>query len=97
MVQIWDFSRSVSVHFGSPNQSVLKLILKVPDLSHLWQIRLNLDAKFDIPGTVLMGLTHRVFIYLLIMEKNHWLISLAFLLDLNISSLGSYLESTCRA
>ena len=28
MGQIWDFLRSVSVHFGSPSQNVLKLILK---------------------------------------------------------------------
>ena len=26
--QIWDFLRSVSVHFGAPRQNVLKLILK---------------------------------------------------------------------
>ena len=30
MGQIWDFLRSVSVHFGSPSQNVLKLILKRP-------------------------------------------------------------------
>ena len=30
MGQIWDFLRSVSVHFGSPSQNVLKLILKSP-------------------------------------------------------------------
>ena len=30
MEQIWDFLRSVSVHFGSPSQNVLKLILKSP-------------------------------------------------------------------
>ena len=50
MGQIWDFFRSVSVHFGfvqtihipviiqadfvDTSQNVLKLILKVPDLSH---------------------------------------------------------------
>ena len=28
MRQIWDFLRSVSVHFGSSSQNVLKLILK---------------------------------------------------------------------
>ena len=39
MVQIWEFLRSVSVHFGSP-------ILK----SHFGLIWLNLDAKFDILG-----------------------------------------------
>ena len=32
MGQIWDFLRSVSVHFGSPSQNVLKLILKSPRL-----------------------------------------------------------------
>ena len=30
--------------------NLLKLILKVPDLSHLGPIWPNLDAKFDIPG-----------------------------------------------
>ena len=30
MGQIWDFLRSVSVHFGSLSQNVLKLILKSP-------------------------------------------------------------------
>ena len=30
--QIWDFLRSVSVHFGSPSQNILKLILKSPRL-----------------------------------------------------------------
>ena len=30
MGKIWDFLRSVSVHFGSPSQNVLKLILKSP-------------------------------------------------------------------
>ena len=30
MGQIWDFLRSVSVHFGAPRQNVLKLILKSP-------------------------------------------------------------------
>ena len=30
MGQIWDFSRSVSVHFGAPRQNVLNLILKSP-------------------------------------------------------------------
>ena len=30
MGQIWDFLRSVSVHFGSASQNVLKLILKSP-------------------------------------------------------------------
>ena len=38
MGQIWDFLRSVSVHFGSSSQNVLKLILKFPDLSHLGPI-----------------------------------------------------------
>ena len=28
--KIWDFLRSVSVHFGSPRQNVMKLILKSP-------------------------------------------------------------------
>ena len=28
--QIWDFLRSVSVHFGAPRQNELKLILKSP-------------------------------------------------------------------
>ena len=28
MGQIWDFITSVSVHFGTPSQNVLKLILK---------------------------------------------------------------------
>ena len=32
MGQIWDFLRSVSVHFGSPIQNVLKLIFKIPRL-----------------------------------------------------------------
>ena len=31
--QIWDFLRSVSVHYGAPRQNVQKLILKIPDLS----------------------------------------------------------------
>ena len=35
MGQIWDFLRSVSVHFGLASQNILKRILKVPDLSHL--------------------------------------------------------------
>ena len=30
MRQIWDFFRTVSVHFGAPRQNVLKLILKSP-------------------------------------------------------------------
>ena len=30
MGQIWDFLRSVSVHFGSPSQNVLKIIFKSP-------------------------------------------------------------------
>ena len=30
MGQIWDFLRSVSVHFGAPRQNVLKLILTSP-------------------------------------------------------------------
>ena len=30
MGQIWDFLRSVSVHFGAPRQNVLNLILKSP-------------------------------------------------------------------
>ena len=30
MGQIWDFLRSVLVHFGSTSQNVLKLILKSP-------------------------------------------------------------------
>ena len=35
MGQIRDFLRSVSVHFGSASQNLIKLILKVTDLSHL--------------------------------------------------------------
>ena len=30
MGQIWDFLRSVSVHFGAVRQNVLKLVLKSP-------------------------------------------------------------------
>ena len=47
MEQIWDFLRSVSVHFGSPSQNVLKLILKspifVPFGANLTQFVTNLD------------------------------------------------------
>ena len=42
MGQIWGFLRSVSVHFGSPSQNVLKLILKSPRFSHLRPIWPNL-------------------------------------------------------
>ena len=35
MGQIWDFLRSVSVHFGAGRQNALKLILKSPTMSHL--------------------------------------------------------------
>ena len=38
MGQIWDFLRSVSVHFGSMSLNVLKLILKNPRFDHLWPI-----------------------------------------------------------
>ena len=34
---VLDFLRSVSVDFDSPNKNIRKLILKVPDLSHLTQ------------------------------------------------------------
>ena len=44
MGQIWDFLRSVSVHFGAPRQNVLKLILKSPRFVPFGP---NLDAKFD--------------------------------------------------
>ena len=47
MGQIWGLLRSVSVHFGSPSQNVLKLILKsprfVPFCANLTQIRSQLD------------------------------------------------------
>ena len=34
--QIWNFLRSVSVHFGSASQNVLKLILKSPRFVFIW-------------------------------------------------------------
>ena len=57
--QIWDFLRSVSIHFGSPSQNVLKLILKSPrfvsfgaDLTQfgcqIWHLWGNIH-KFDTP------------------------------------------------
>ena len=47
----WDFLISVSIHFVSPSQNVLKLILKSPKfLSLLCLISPNLDAKFDNRG-----------------------------------------------
>ena len=36
MGQIWDFLRSVSVHFGSASQNVLKLILESPIFVQFW-------------------------------------------------------------
>ena len=36
MRQIWDLLRSVSVHFGSPSQIVLKLILKNFQICPIW-------------------------------------------------------------
>ena len=42
MGEMWDFLRSVSVHFGSPSQNVLKLILKshtIRQFPHLGSIR----------------------------------------------------------
>ena len=49
MGQVWDFLRSVSVHFGSPIQNVLKLILKVPNLSHLVPIWPNYEPDSETP------------------------------------------------
>ena len=52
MGQMWDFLISVSVHFGSQSQNVLKLILKSPRfVPFFWPILHNLDATFDIPGS----------------------------------------------
>ena len=47
MGQILDFLRSVSVHFGSASQNVLKMIFKSP---RFVLFGANLDAKFDILG-----------------------------------------------
>ena len=51
----WDksgtFLRSVSVHFGSASQNVLKRILIVPDVSNLEANLTQLKDKFDIPDT----------------------------------------------
>ena len=44
LAQIWDFLRSVSVHFGSASQNVLKLILKSPRFVLFWTNLTNLDA-----------------------------------------------------
>ena len=68
MGQIWDFLRSVSVHFGSPSQNVLKLILKSPKfvtfVANLTQFGaisntpvLNSKFLIDETGTVLSGLS----------------------------------------
>ena len=47
MGQILDFLRSVSVHFGSASQNVLKVIFKK---SQVRPILPNLDVIFDIAG-----------------------------------------------
>ena len=63
MGQIWDFLRSVSVHFGSASQNVLKLIF--PDLSHMVLVWPNLDDKFDIPYLVISCKSHlSLFVFL---------------------------------
>ena len=62
MGQIWDFLRSVSVHFGSPSQNVLKLILKshrfVPFGTNLTQFGFNPDIPMaQCAGVVVISLT----------------------------------------
>ena len=51
MGQIWDFLRSVSVHFGSLSQNVLKLILKSHRFVPIGANLTYLNAIFDIPVT----------------------------------------------
>ena len=48
--QIWDFLRSVSVHFGSPSQNVLKLILKRPRFVPFWAYLTQFGANQPSPG-----------------------------------------------
>ena len=50
MGQIWDFLRSVSVHFGARAKMHWNWSLKFPDLSHLGPNWPYLDAKFDVPA-----------------------------------------------
>ena len=59
MRQILDFSRSDSVHFGSPSQNVLKLILKSPrsvpfgaNLTHLGSILYSPAYRVGTEGRV---------------------------------------------
>ena len=48
MGQMWDFLRSISVHFGSQSQNVLKLILKSPTFVRFWANLTKFDANIDI-------------------------------------------------
>ena len=50
MGQIWDFLRSVSVHFGSASQNVLKLILKYPTFVPFEANLTHFVAKPNIPA-----------------------------------------------
>ena len=58
--EIW---QKLSPPPSSPRKYVLKLILKVPDLSHLGPIWPKLDAKFDIPD-LFIGLEQSTELYL---------------------------------
>ena len=49
MGQIWDFLRSVSVHFGAGRQNVLKLILKSPRLVPFGANLIQIGDNPDIP------------------------------------------------
>ena len=49
MGQIYDFLRSVSVHFGSASQNVLKLILKSPRFVPFGANLTQFGPKSDIP------------------------------------------------
>ena len=49
MGQIWDFLRSVSVHFGAPRQNVLKLILKSPRFITFGENLTHVGAHPDTP------------------------------------------------
>ena len=51
MGQIWDFLRSVSVHFGSASQNVLKPILKSLIFVPFGAILTQFVANADIPAS----------------------------------------------
>ena len=55
MGQIWDFLRSVSVHFGSLSQNVLNLILKSPRFVPFWDNLIHFRTKSHNPGTWCCG------------------------------------------